>query len=118
MPSCTAAQSPGATAAGVSFTGDPCATGGFEFYIQETNSSFTPTTCWFPASAGTCAFIGRHAALVRDEREPVTTPLDLGAGPVHGASRYFIVGVMVPATASSTLEGREALFSLTWHMST
>ena len=40
--------------------------------------------------------------------------LNLGVGPVNGTSRYFIVGAELPATASNSLQGQEAQFSMTW----
>ena len=46
----------------------------------------------------------------------VTSALDVGAGPAAGATRYFKLGMQLPTNASNTLQGEEALFALTWHM--
>jgi hypothetical protein len=103
----------GATSGG----GDPC--GAVELYIQETNSSGTPlSSCLFPADASNpCTFadsLGTFAAAYTSS----SVPLDLGAGPASGATRYFHIGLKLPAGASSTLQGEEADFGLTWHLST
>jgi hypothetical protein len=42
--------------------------------------------------------------------------LDLGTGPAHGQSRYFVIGMRLPSNASNALQGQAALFSLRWHV--
>jgi hypothetical protein len=115
MPSCTAVTSPGAPTPGGA---DPCGVAGAQFYIQETNSSFTPTTCKYPAAAGTCSFNANSLFFFKASANSAPNAFDLGSGPAHAQSRYFIVGMQLPTTAGNTLQGEEALFSLTWHMST
>ena len=117
MPTCTPVQSPGATAAGVSFAGNPCDFGGLQLYIQETDSSFsTNTTCWYPTAGSTCAFTDDTFGAFAQNAIDSASALDLGAGPAHGQSRYFVIGIAVPTNASFTLQGREADFDLTWHL--
>jgi hypothetical protein len=113
MPSCTNAVSPGAPAPG---GGNPCASAGAEIYIQETTSAWVATTCRFPAAAGACAFNASSLSVFNSNYNAVTSSLDLGAGPVHGAARYFMIGMRLPANASNTLQGQAAQFGLTWHI--
>jgi hypothetical protein len=115
MPSCSAVTSPGATSPG---GGNPCATNGAQIYIQETNSSFTPTSCLFPTVGGTCGFSASTVAFFATSANTAASAYSLGAGPAHGASRYFIIGMQLPSTASNTLQAEEALFDLTWHLTT
>jgi hypothetical protein len=115
MPNCTVATSPGAPSPGGA---DPCAASGAQFTIQETNSSFVATTCRYPASAGACTFSTSGLFIFKSSSSSAPTAFDLGSGPAAGASRYFVIGVQLPATASNALQGEEALFGLTWHMST
>lgn len=113
MPSCTAVTSPGAPAPG---GGNPCAAGGAQIYIQETDSSFTPTSCVFPTTGGTCAFAANTMSYLASVANTAASAYALGTGPAHGASRYFVIGMQLPSTASNALQGEEALFSLTWHL--
>jgi predicted ribosomally synthesized peptide with SipW-like signal peptide len=113
MPSCTNGTSPGATAPG---GGNPCAAAGAQFYIQETDSSWVATTCRFPSAAGACSFAANSLFVFAANYKTAAGSLDLGVGPAHGAARYFIVGMQLPATASNTLQGQAAQFGLTWHI--
>jgi hypothetical protein len=115
MPSCTSVATPGAPSPGGA---DPCGSAGARFYIQETDLSFTPTTCRFPAAAGTCSFNANSLFFFKSNASTAPTAFDLGTGPIHGQSRYFLIGMQLPSTASNALQGQEALFSLTWRVST
>jgi hypothetical protein len=115
MPSCIAIATPGAPSPGGA---DPCGVAGAQFYIQETDSSFAPTTCKFPAAAGACSFNANTLFFFKSSANSAPTALDLGSGPIHGQSRYFIIGMQLPPTASNALQGEQALFDLTWHVST
>ena len=98
---------------------DPCASGGAQLYLQETNSSFVATKCWYPTvAAGSCSFGANGLANFDATYTDAVASLDLGSGPVAGASRYFVIGMQLPSTASNALQGQEALFDLTWHLST
>lgn len=116
MPSCTAVTTPGAPPGG----GNPCASGGAQIYIQEMSSTFTPASasCWFPTSGGACGFAASSMAYLATVKNSAASSLALGTGPAAGASRYFIIGMQLPVGASNALQGEEALFSLTWHLST
>lgn len=114
MPSCTAQATPGAPTPG---GGNPCATGGAQFYVQETDALGNATFCWYPDNAaGACTFQADSLSTFAVNGNTVAAALDLGAGPVHGTTRYFKIGMQLPAAASNTLQGEEALFALTWHM--
>jgi hypothetical protein len=115
MPGCTAAATPGAPAPGGA---DPCATNGAQFYIQETTSTGTPTTCWFPSAVGACSFAASSLHVFALNVNTTTSALDLGKGPAHATARYFLIGMQLPSTASNALQGEAAVFGLTWHMST
>lgn len=115
MPSCTASATPGAPTPGGA---NPCAANGAQFYLQETTSTWTPTKCWFPSGAGACAFAASSLFVFASNYLATTSALDLGAGPAHAQSRYFLIGMQLPSTASNALQGEAALFNLTWHMST
>jgi hypothetical protein len=114
MPSCTAAPTPGAPVS----TGDPCGAGGAEFYIQETNASWVASKCWFPTTATTCTLTADSLNTFDQNYTDTSSLLHLGGGPSASQSRYFIVGMELPSTAANTLQGREAVFALTWHVST
>ena len=116
---CSTGQSAGASAAGVSYTGDLCAAGGLELYVQETNSSWTPlSSCAFPASTTTsCAFTA-NTLKTFSVNHTSTAPVDLGESVPSTTSRYFVIGVMLPSTASYTLQGRQVTFGITWAMNT
>ena len=117
MPSCTKIASPGAT---TSLGGDPCAAGGMQFYIEEaTSAAFTPGTsaCKFPTVSTTpCSFTANSLNTFATGYFDAPSALDLGSGPAAGASRYFIVGIMLPSSAPTTLQGQAAQFGLTWHI--
>ena len=115
MPSCTAAATPTAPSPGGA---DPCGVAGAQFYIQETDSSFTATSCRYPAAAGTCAFAANTLYFFKSSANSAPTAFDLGSGPAHGQSRYFVIGMQLPANAGNALQGEEALFSLTWRITT
>lgn len=115
MPSCTAGSTPGAPSPGGA---NPCAASGAQFYIQETTSTGTPTTCWFPTGAGTCAFSASSLFVFAANFTSATSALDLGSGPAHAQARYFQIGMQLPSSASNALQGEEAVFGLTWHIST
>ena len=115
MPSCSMVTTPGATSPG---GGDPCAAGGALFYIQETNSSFVATNCIYPAAAGACSFSADTLNYVATNYTSAASAIDLGSGPAAGASRYFVIGMELPSTASNTLQGEEAQFNLTWRITT
>lgn len=131
MPSCAMATSPGAT--GHTNGGNPCAgiftsgtPTGVQMTLQETDSVGTPTTCWFPVTAaGACAAAPGYAAAIPNSFGTFATyitstaaALDLGRGPAHDQIRYFVVGVGLPTNASNTLQGEQATFALTWHLTT
>jgi hypothetical protein len=113
MPSCTNGATPGAPTPG---GGNPCASGGAQFYIQETDASWVATNCKFPSAAGACVFNTSALFVFASNYMAATGALPLGAGPAHGQSRYFIVGMQLPSNASNTLQGQAAQFGLTWHL--
>jgi hypothetical protein len=115
MPSCTMTTTPGAPSPG---GGNPCTTGGDLFYIQETDASFTPTNCKFPAAAGTCGFVADSLSVFGTTYTSTATSLSLGSGPTAGGFRYFIIGLQLPTTAANNLQGEAATFDLTWQVST
>jgi hypothetical protein len=112
MPSCTNIATPGAPAPG---GGNPCTSGGAQFYIQETDASWTATTCWFLGS-NPCGFSASTLNAFSTGASSAATALDLGRGPARGQSRYFVIGMQLPSNASNTFHGRAAQFGLTWHI--
>jgi hypothetical protein len=115
MPSCTTTITPGAPSPGGA---NPCAAAGAQFYVQETNASGTPTTCWFPSGAGACAFAANSLFVFQANDTAPASALDLAAGPAHGQSRYFAIGMRLASNASNALQGQAALFSLKWRVTT
>ncbi len=115
MPSCTAAPTPTAPSPGGA---DPCAVAGAQFYIQETDSAFTATSCRYPAAPGTCTFAANTLFFFKSSANSGPTAFDLGSGPANGQSRYFVIGMQLPTNASNALQGEEAVFNLTWRVST
>ena len=114
MPSCTLQATPGAPSPG---GGNPCAVGGAQFYVQETDSLGAATYCWYPDdAAGACTFQADSLNVFAVNGNTIASALDLGSGPAHGTTRYFKIGMQLPTNASNTLQGEEALFALTWHM--
>jgi hypothetical protein len=122
MPSCTSTATPGAPAPYSDVGGgNPCASGGAQIYIEERDSTFSSVSasCVYPTTGGVCGFTVNslpYLAVVANSANSAYTII--GAGPAHGASRYFVVGMRLPPGASNALQGEEALFSLTWHVST
>lgn len=115
MGSCTQAGSPGAPAYTNPGTGtNPCGLNGLEFYVQETDSSWNATKCWFPSGTTTCALTNNTLFAFANTYKTAGNLLDLGAGPASGASRYFIIGAELPTNAANGLQGQEAQFSMTW----
>jgi hypothetical protein len=115
MPSCTAANTPTSPSPG---SADPCGAGGAQFYLQETDASWTPLKCWFPAASGSCALASNSLFVFAQNYKTLSNAPDLGPGPAAGASRYFVIGMQLPSNASNALQGREAVFGLTWHAET
>lgn len=113
MPSCTASATTGAPTPG---GGNPCAASGDQLYIQETNSSGTATACWYPTTGTTCAFSASTLYVFSANYNSSPSALDLGAGPTHSQTRYFVIGLQVPSTDTGSLQGESATFPLTWHM--
>lgn len=112
MPSCSMQTTPGAPPGGA----NPCGLNGAQFYLQETNSSWTPlASCLYPPSANTsCTAVASTLYGFSTTYTSSAAPLNLGSGPTIGNKRYFIVGMQLPSNASNSLQGEEALFSLTW----
>ena len=68
-------------------------------------------------TAGACAFTANTHGVLRVGREHGGVGVLARQRPgTRGTSRYFIIGMQLPTTASTDLQGEEALFSLTWHM--
>ena len=112
MPSCSAVPTPDAPAPG---GGDPCATGGAQLYLQETNALGTPTKCWFPGGGTTCAFSASTLSSF-SAYSTSTNAFDLGSGPDALQTRYFVIGVELPAAAANSFQGESAAFLLAWHV--
>lgn len=111
-PGCTETTSPGAPFTG---GGHPCGLNGMQFYVQETDASWNPTTCRYPAAAGACTFNASTLYSFSQTYKTSAGPLRMGAGPTNGTSRYFIIGVQIPANDSgNTLQGLQANFPLAW----
>jgi hypothetical protein len=115
MPNCSPQATPGAPSPGVA---NPCAVNGAQFYLQETTSTGTPTTCWFPAGPTTCTFTANSLQQFSANVNTTSSALSLGGGPAHNATRYFKIGLLLPAGASNSLQGEAAVFALAWHLST
>lgn len=113
MPSCTQTSSPSAPAY-TSGGANPCGTNGLQFYVQETDASWNATKCWYPSGTTMCALNTSSLNGFSLLYPNAGTVLNLGSGPANGASRYFIIGMQLPTNASNSLQGQEALFSLTW----
>lgn len=117
MGSCSATTSPGAPAAAVG-GGDPCAASDVSFYVEESNSSFSTHSCVWPvASSSACSYTASTMYYMSHVATSETSAVSLGALNHGGTPRYFIIGVSLPTTASNTLQGEEADFSLTWRLS-
>jgi hypothetical protein len=121
MPSCGPVATPGSPAPlGTVGGGNPCLSGGAQIYIEERDSAFSAgsASCVYPTTGGACGFTTNSLPYLATVANSANTAFSLGAGPIHGASRYFVVGMKLPAGASNTLQGEEAVFALTWHIST
>ncbi|MGN6372945.1 MAG: hypothetical protein ACTHM1_08125 [Solirubrobacteraceae bacterium] len=116
MPSCTAENTPSAPKPGA---GNPCAGAGDQLYVQETNSSWETTECWYPVhKEGSCAWVKNGLFVFNSNHKTAETAVNLEGGPKHGQARYFEIGLRIPPEASSELQGREAVFALTWRLQT
>lgn len=115
MPSCTVVATPGAPTPGGA---NPCGNGGAQIYIQEMDSTFTSVVgCVFPTTGGACTFVANTMSYLSSVKNSAASSVAIGGGPAVGASRYFRVAVQLPVAAGNALQGEEALFSLTWHLS-
>jgi predicted ribosomally synthesized peptide with SipW-like signal peptide len=122
MNSCTNTTSPSST--GHQGGGNACAAitdgttaDGLELTIQETNSSWTPTQCWYPTVAsGTCTSTANSFSSFATNNSQWFTAKSLGSGPTVTTPRYFLVSVLLPTYASPSLQGEQATYSLTWHL--
>jgi hypothetical protein len=111
---CTFVATPDAPAPGGA---SPCAATGMQLYIQEnSDASGTPLKCWYPApaAAGACSTWSTLSSFAI--RTTAALGLSFGAGPNALQTRYFQVGVQLPATAANTLQGEAAKFVLAWHL--
>lgn len=104
-----------------------------EWYLQETDSSFsTNQVCQYgdDATNHVCDLTGTSYPLskffgtaagghVGSANALLVSNADNGAGTAEtvavGASRYFVVGFTLPSTADNTYQNRTASFALTWH---
>lgn len=117
MGSCTATSSPSAPAAALG-GGNPCTASDVSFYVEESNSAFTSHTCLWPVpSASACGYTASTMYYMSQGANSETSAISLGALNHGGTPRYFIIGISLPTTASNTLQGQEADFSLTWRLS-
>ena len=116
MPSCAAGTTSGAPANPSPI--NPCSTPqGLDLYVQETDSSFNPTTCWYPVyAAGACALTDGTLGTFFTTYAAPATALSLGGGPAAQGSRYFQIGLAEPTDGANGLQGQTALLTLTWHM--
>lgn len=112
MPTCSAAATPDAPAPGGA---NPCAAGGAQFYVQETDSLGAATKCWFPGGGVTCSFSADTLSSFATHSSAATA-VDLGSGPAALQTRYFVIGLQLPITAANTLQGEAAAFLLAWQM--
>jgi predicted ribosomally synthesized peptide with SipW-like signal peptide len=108
---CTTVVNTNAPSAG---GGDMCASA--FFYVQETDQSGVATKCWYPAAAGVTCTTASLLSTFKTNYTSTIASLALGAGPAHGAARYFEIGMQIPSTATNTLQGEAAQFGLTWHI--
>ena len=114
MPSCATVTSPGAPSPG---GGNPCGTGGPMMYIDESNAAFTSHSCVYPTTGGTCSYSANTLYYLAATKNSSTSMYTLPGTLAAGASRYFIVGMELPATASNAMQGEAAQFDLTWNAS-
>jgi hypothetical protein len=113
-------QATGDAPAGSQGGGNPCTvSGAVTLTVQETNQSGTATRCWYPNSGTTCtpdatndlaAFAAAH------NTNSGSAPLDLGARPAAGQTRYFTIGLAYPSSSPSSVQGEEVLYKLDWYL--
>lgn len=116
-PTCASTTSP--SAAYVGGTALCGSSSGLQMYVQETTSAGgAALKCLYPTGATTCPAAGSSFYNFVHNAFSVSSYLDLGAGPAAGATRYFTIALILPATAASAMQGEEADFSLTWHAQT
>jgi hypothetical protein len=132
MPTCTKTTSPSAP---FSNGGNPCleitegsSLDGVQMTVEEmTNNTYTTVLgCYYPVVAtGACSAAAGYALNIPNSfgifAENLTSSASayaLGTGPVAGATRYFKITLLLPSTASNTLQGQAASFDLTWHLTT
>jgi hypothetical protein len=107
-------------------SGDPCATNGTEFSIQETQSDFaTNVQCWWPNTNTACAAYGSIASFMstgytaapglRLWNYLVSSPSPALTAGGTTATRYFTITMELPPNASDTLQGEAATFPFVWH---
>jgi hypothetical protein len=127
MPSCTAAPTSGAPVNPSPINpccpngSPPCHVAGqssLDFYVQETDSSFTtPTYCWYPVPAtGACSLADDTLGTFFGTYTTALTALPLGSGPAALGSRYFQIGIAEPVDGTNGLQGQAATLTLNWHM--
>jgi hypothetical protein len=132
MPSCTVTTTTGATVTG---GGNPCTEvtdggnpDGLQLVIEETDSVGTPIACWYPVYVpdGACSTdpsytdsLPNSFGLFAESAVDLADSVDAGSVRLgHGQTRYFTVKVILPNDASNQLQGEQATFSLTWHITT
>jgi hypothetical protein len=114
VPSCTKVTTSGAGVVGGT---SACGATGLVMYVQETDSSFNPTYCWYPTpAAGSCSLTDGSLRTFDTTYHSTATADSLGPGPTALGSRYFQVGLAEPADAANGLQGEAAQFSLMWHI--
>lgn len=108
---------------------------GLQMTIEETTDSTYGTIkdCWWDGDltltttpyAGACTGAPSYSTNILNSfgnfaqnATNSSAVLDFGAGPKAGATRYFLVTITMPTNASNTLQGEEAIFDLTWRVST
>ncbi|HZQ80829.1 MAG TPA: hypothetical protein VFB25_02510 [Gaiellaceae bacterium] len=120
MPTCSAVLNSSAPSGDGG--GNPCATGGFEMTINETDSTFSLTDgnekCVFPTttSAGTpCTYTASTLAFMAAHKTAGSWPLS--GGLASNQTRNFVIGLALPSNPANNLQGEEASFTLTWNAS-
>jgi hypothetical protein len=110
---------------------------GLQMTIHETDSSYSlsnaSTKCWWDGDltltttpyAGNCTGAPGYSTNVLNSfgnfaqnATSTAAMLDLGTWPTTSTTRYFVVTITMPTNASNTLQGEEAVFDLTWRLST
>jgi hypothetical protein len=98
-------------------SGNACASGGFQIAVQETDASFTTAVkCYFPTTGTLCASSSLGINTFVANYTSAATALDVGPGPAAQQSRYFVIAMQVPSSATNTLQGRSASVALAWRM--